>query len=282
MLNVTTLASGSEGNCMLITGGGAAVLIDAGVSCRRIFTSLRQLGMDPAGLDGILITHEHSDHIRGLATLTGKLTCPVYASPGTARQLEWRVAFPEGMLRPVPPGTAFSVGALTIRSFPTSHDAAESVGYRVTCGHGSLALATDLGTVTPAVLDGVLGCDTVVVETNHDVELLRAGPYPYPLKQRILGERGHLCNEAGAELAARAVQAGAGTLILAHLSRQNNTPAHALAAVRRAVARLGLNPDRDVTITVAPRSEVGPTFSCEGITAADLAEPGYGKEGATC
>lgn len=259
MLSITTLASGSEGNCALVSGGGAAVLIDAGVSCRRILASLEKLSFDPASLSAIVITHEHSDHICGLATLQRRLGIPVYTSHGTARQLAYRIAFAPGDLRAFSPGASFSLGGLTVGSFPTSHDAADSVGYTFACGGVRLALATDLGMVTPAVLDAVLGSDAVIVETNHDVELLRAGPYPYPLKQRILSDRGHLCNEAGAELAARAVQAGAGLVILAHLSRQNNTPDRALAAVRRGMEALGLDPKR-AAVTVAPRSQPGRRF----------------------
>lgn len=268
MLSITTLASGSEGNCALVSGGGTAVLIDAGVSCRRILTSLDELSFDPAALNAIVITHEHSDHICGLAALQRRLGVPVYASRGTARQLAYRIPFAPDDLRPFHPGESLSLGALTVGSFPTSHDAAESVGYTFTCGGVRLAIATDLGVVTPEVWDAVLGSDAVIVETNHDVELLRAGPYPYPLKQRILSDRGHLSNEAGAELAARAAQAGARLVILAHLSRQNNTPDRALAAVRRSMDVLGLDPER-VAVTVAPRSEPGGRFLLQ-------------KEGAVC
>ena len=268
LLTITTLASGSEGNCALVCGDGAAVLIDAGISCRRILASLDRLTFDPAALSAIVITHEHSDHVCGLDVLQRRLGVPVYASRGTARQLAYRIPFAPGDLRPFSAGESFSLGALTVGSFPTSHDAADSVGYTFTCGGARLAHATDLGVVTPAVLDAVLGSDAVVVETNHDVELLRSGPYPYPLKERILGERGHLCNEAGAELAARAAQAGAGLVILAHLSRQNNSPQHALTAVRRGMEAAGIDPAR-VTVTVAPRSEPGKCFCVQ-------------REGAVC
>ena len=266
MLSITTLASGSEGNCLLVTGGETAILIDAGISCRRILNSLNALGIDPAVLSAILVTHEHSDHVCGIATLTRRLGVPVYASQGTARQLAYRIAFPPDGLRPFDAGKSFSVGDLTVFSFPTPHDASDSVGYSVACAGARLAVATDLGVVTPAVLDAVLGSDTVVVETNHDVELLRAGPYPYPLKQRILSERGHLCNEDGAALAVQAAAAGARTVILAHLSKTNNTPDLALAAVERAFDAAGVS---GVEVTVAPRSHPGATYRLT-------------KEGAVC
>ena len=265
MLSITTFASGSEGNCLLVTGGGTTVLIDAGISCRRILAALDAAGLPPNALDCVLITHEHSDHICGLATLSRRLGVPVFASHGTARQLAYRIPFAPGVLRSFTPGLSFPLGALTVGSFPTSHDAADSVGYTISYEGVRLSIATDLGIVTPAVLDGVLGSDAVVIETNHDADLLRAGPYPYTLKQRILSERGHLCNEDGARLAAQAVAAGARRVILAHLSRTNNTPDLALAAVKRALG----SAISGVEVTVAPRSSPGETFC-------------LAKEGAVC
>lgn len=258
MLCVTTLASGSEGNCLLVRDGDTHILIDAGISCKRIIAGLRALGVDPARLDAVLVTHEHSDHICGLATMLKRLNFHIYTAPGTARQLAYRLPILPERLHPVEPGEDFSIGSLTCRGFATSHDAAQSMGYTVSGSGGRMALATDLGHVTPAVLDGVLGSQIVVLESNHDVDWLLSGPYPYPLKQRILGDRGHLCNQAGAELAARAVQAGAHTVILAHLSRENNTPARAYETTRCRLA--ALDPTPAVTLTVAPRGEPGPVY----------------------
>ena len=206
MLELCTLASGSSGNSLLVTDGRTHVLVDAGISCRRICTGLKELGVEPTELAGVLITHEHSDHISGLTTLTKQLRLPVYASPGTGRQLCYRIAFLEELLRPVAPGEGFSVGGLAIESFPTSHDAAESVGYALSAGGRKAAVVTDLGYVTGAVLRGIRGADLLVAEANHDVEWVQSGPYPYHLKARILGDRGHLSNEAGAELAWTAVE----------------------------------------------------------------------------
>ena len=148
MLELCTLASGSSGNSLLVTDGRTHVLVDAGISCRRICTGLKELGVEPTELAGVLITHEHSDHISGLTTLTKQLRLPVYASPGTGRQLCYRIAFLEELLRPVAPGEGFSIGGLAIESFPTSHDAAESVGYALSAGGRKAAVVTDLGYVT--------------------------------------------------------------------------------------------------------------------------------------
>ncbi len=255
MLELCTLASGSSGNSLLVTDGRTHVLVDAGISCRRICTGLKELGVEPKELAGVLITHEHSDHISGLTTLTKQLKLPVYASPGTGRQLCYRIAFLEELLRPVAPGEGFSVGGLAIESFPTSHDAAESVGYALSAGGRKAAVVTDLGYVTEAVLRGIRGADLLVAEANHDVEWVQSGPYPYHLKARILGDRGHLSNEAGAELAWTAVEGGARTVVLAHLSHENNTPARAHEVVRGVLERRGAAVGRDVALEVAPRSE---------------------------
>ena len=255
MLELCTLASGSSGNSLLVTDGRTHVLVDAGISCRRICTGLKELGVEPTELAGVLITHEHSDHISGLTTLTKQLRLPVYASPGTGRQLCYRIAFLEELLRPVAPGEGFSVGGLAIESFPTSHDAAESVGYALSAGGRKAAVVTDLGYETGAVLRGIRGADLLVAEANHDVEWVQSGPYPYHLKARILGDRGHLSNEAGAELAWTAVEGGARTVVLAHLSHENNTPARAHEVVRGVLERRGAAVGRDVALEVAPRSE---------------------------
>ena len=237
MLELCTLASGSSGNSLLVTDGRTHVLVDAGISCRRICTGLKELGVEPTELAGVLITHEHSDHISGLTTLTKQLRLPVYASPGTGRQLCYRIAFLEELLRPVAPGEGFSIGGLAIESFPTSHDAAESVGYALSAGGRKAAVVTDLGYVTGAVLRGIRGADLLVAEANHDVEWVQSGPYPYHLKARILGDRGHLSNEAGARLACRAAEAGAHEV------------------VRGVLERRGAAVGRDVALEVAPRSE---------------------------
>ena len=252
-----TLASGTSGNCLLVRGGESQVLVDAGISCRRIVTALRELGVDPRALDGVLITHEHSDHSAGLATLTKQYRLPVYASRGTGWELCRRIAFLEDLLRPFEPGAAFQAGDLEVTSFPTPHDAAQSVGYVLSRGEKRAAVATDLGYVPPEVERAVRGADLLVCEANHDVEWLQSGPYPYYLKARILGDRGHLSNEAGAELAWTAVEGGARTVVLAHLSHENNAPQRAHEVVRALLERRGAAVGRDVILEVAPRSEAG-------------------------
>lgn len=246
-MTVTTLASGSSGNCILISHQTVHVLVDAGISCRRIKNALGTLGLNPAELAGVLITHEHADHISGLATLFKQYHLPVWCSRGTGRQLCYRIAFLDEVLHTFQPGEGFALDNLQVGTFATLHDAADPVGYTFFDGNRKAAVVTDLGVVTSVVEDSVRGADLLVAEANHDPGMLRDGPYPYYLKQRILGDHGHLSNYACAELACRT---GAKTVVLAHLSAENNSPRLALQTVRDAV---GAN----TTVEVAPRLEVG-------------------------
>lgn len=259
-MELRTLASGSSGNCVLISGAGTHILVDCGISCRRIVTALREMDIEPEEVSGIFITHEHSDHIAGLATLTKRYALPVYTSPGTALELRRRIAFPLGTLREVEPGQATEVDGLGVTGFATSHDAAEPMGFTCTDGNRRATVVTDLGYVPQGVLDGVLGSDLVLCEANHDEDWLMSGPYPYPLKLRILGDKGHLCNEAGAALALQCVEKGAKTVLLGHLSAQNNTPARAMTAAETVFRGAGIEPGRDVTLAVAPRDEASPCY----------------------
>lgn len=254
-MEIRTIASGSSGNCLLVSAQGACILVDAGVSCRRIITSLATFGVSPETLSGIFITHEHTDHIAGLATLTKKFALPVYTSPGTARQLCYRIAALEDLICPVKPGASLDLGPFAVETFPTSHDAAEPMGFSFIHAGRKASVVTDLGFVSDQVLSGVRGSNLLVCESNHDVEQLRTGPYPYYLKARIMGDKGHLSNEAGAALACCCAEAGAHTILLAHLSAQNNTPAQALSVSADLLRRSGINPDQDVTLAAAPRSE---------------------------
>ena len=260
MLEVCTLASGSSGNCLLVSDGATHILVDAGISCRRITTALKALGIDPKELAGVLVTHEHTDHISGLATMTKQLAVSVYASKGTGRQLCYRIPFLEDLLHTFTPGESFSLGSIGVETFPTPHDAAESNGYALSAGGKKAAVVTDLGHVTEAVADGIRGAELLVAEANHDVEWLQSGPYPYFLKSRILGDHGHLSNEAGAELVWQAVEGGARTVVLAHLSKENNTPQRAYDIVRSTLERRGARIDRDVMLTVAPRPDIGERY----------------------
>ena len=259
LISLYTLASGSEGNCLLVSACGVHLLVDAGISARRIKQSLAQLGLTPDDLSAILITHEHTDHTAGLATLLKHHAIPLYASGGTAFYLRSRLPGLDGCLRPVSPGSVFSIGPAAITVFATSHDAGESVDYRIDCGGEAVGILTDTGFVPEPAAAALTGVDLLVLESNHDVDWLQSGPYPYSLKQRILGRRGHLSNEDAAAFARRMAESGTRRFVLAHLSRENNTPARALQVMETALS------DLDVSVEVAPRSELSVCYAPEVI-----------------
>ena len=241
MLKVATLASGSSGNCAVVSDGRVHILIDAGISAKRICCGLAELGIDPGALAAILVTHEHSDHIAGLPVLCRKVGADIYATEATARQICYRTAGLEERFRVFEPGERFAVGGLVADSFATSHDCACPVGYALTDGVRKLALCTDTGVITRQMLEGVQGSRLLIGEFNYDPDMLRSGPYPAHLKERILGDWGHLSNETGAKLAAWAAGQGTEKIVLAHLSKENNLPRLALEAARRALESAGLS-----------------------------------------
>ncbi len=257
MLTVHSIASGSEGNSLLVSAGGTHILVDAGISARRITTALLSLGLTPGDIAGVLVTHEHSDHTAGLATLTKQYRLPLYASGGTAGALCARIPHAADVLHLLPRQGVLTLGDAQVTVFPTSHDAAESIDFRFDCGGAALGVLTDTGCVTPEAEQALQGVDLLVLESNHDEDWLLSGPYSYYLKQRILGNRGHLSNDAAAALAQRMASAGTRQFVLAHLSRENNTPERARQTMARALAGL------DVSVTVAPRAELSGPYIAE-------------------
>lgn len=239
------MGSGSTGNALLVEGPGGLLLVDAGLPWRELQARASRAGFSLKGLRAALLTHEHSDHVRGLDPLLRR-GVEVYASAGTLRALGIRGAA-------LAPGV--ELAGIRVFPFSTSHDAAEPVGVRLEANGCRVGIATDLGQVTSAVLESLAGCSTVVLEANHDVGRLLAGPYPWPLKLRILGPEGHLANE-DAGRAIRLLGDGVREVLLAHLSQENNTPSLALETVAAALdgwrGRLYLTyPDRPSVVVGA-------------------------------
>ncbi|NMA36932.1 MAG: MBL fold metallo-hydrolase [Papillibacter sp.] len=244
-----SFASGSSGNCALLREGKTNLLYDAGISMKRIKSSLSELGLELKDISGIIISHEHSDHISGLAMLSKYTDIPVFTGGGTARALIRTLKCEEKNIHIIEPEKTMLLGEIELTAFETPHDAAESFGYTFGCSRGRLAVATDLGCVTRTVERALLGCTAAVIEANHDVEMLRCGAYPRALKMRILGNRGHLSNESCGDLALKLAASGTKSLLLAHLSHENNTPELAYEAVFK---RLG----NDIELDVAPRDGI--------------------------
>lgn len=249
-MNFVSFASGSSGNCCLVTEGRTAVLIDAGISLRRIKAGLARRALTPDDLSAVLITHGHSDHTAGLAMLLkNHKKVKVYASQTVAHALERAAAGIEGRIVSIPVGESVVLKNFTLTAFPTVHDTPGSVGYVLSGKDARFGFCTDTGCVTGEMLDALAGCDAAVIEANHDIDMLRGGRYPIHLKRRILSERGHLSNEDCAQLACALAKTGVQTFVLGHLSRENNRPALAERAVREALDGEGFSA---VTLRVAP------------------------------
>lgn len=247
-MRAIVFASGSSGNCLEVSCGGTHILIDAGISMRRIVASVAQTGLTMENIGGVLITHEHSDHVCGLKNLLKKYPLTLYAPHTVANRLAGMLPEAMGRVHIIPVGERFAIGALSVTAFHTSHDTDESVGYRIDADGGSFAVATDTGCVTDEMLAALRGTHTVMIEANHDVARLLDGPYPPYLKRRILADSGHLSNDDCAALARTLAGCGTRQIILGHLSRTNNTPQLALNAVAPALdgsdARLFCAPEQ--------------------------------------
>lgn len=252
MMRYCSLFSSSSGNCTYVATKDGGVLVDTGVSAKRIQNALQDRDIDPQSIRAVLVTHEHTDHVAGLRVLSKRYGWPVLASEGTLDALaqDGRVT-PEQRLYAVADGKPFVIGGMKITPFATPHDSRSSLGYRFDSEDRSMAVATDMGYILPEVLDVLRGCHLLHIESNHDPVMLKNGPYPYSLKKRILGDFGHLSNEACAAVLPELVRAGATRIALAHLSRQNNTPQLAERTACDALASQGIGVGRDCLLWVA-------------------------------
>src|SRR5579859_6879508 len=244
-VSVSMLASGSRGNCAVVASSTTKILVDAGISCRETFKRLKSLGEDPRLLSAILITHEHSDHVYGLATLAKKLRIPIFMTAAT--QQAWARAMRDAngerpqleKLERFEAGHRFHDGDIAVQPFTIPHDAADPVGFTFRAEGIKVGVATDLGYIPVSVREHLRGCDVLVMEPNHDVEMLRGGPYPWSVKQRVMSRVGHLSNVALADFFTNDYDNSATFVVLAHLSEQNNHPEIARREAEKALAARG-------------------------------------------
>lgn len=253
MAKVSVMFSGSRGNCTYISSGNDALLVDAGVSAKQILLGMEQRMFDPSKLRGIFITHSHTDHISGLRVLLKKLNLPVYASKETLGSLILENVFNEKSSYYDIENSPELFMDIGVDFFKTSHDCVGSGGYVFTFQNGEkAAVCTDLGYISDTVRNAITGVKTLVIESNHDVGMLQNGVYPFATKQRILSDEGHLSNVACANELPHLIKNGAINIVLAHLSRDNNTPELADVTSRSVLMEKGFKVDVDFNLSVAP------------------------------
>lgn len=237
MLNIISLFSSSSGNCTYVFSENTKILVDIGVSAKRLTEKLSELNISADEIQGVLITHEHSDHIKGIRVFCKKHNIPVFASKKTWKVLV-SLEIDEALKNEFEPYNNFQIGDIDISPFSIPHDAIDPCGFNLFCGDEKVTVATDIGHVTSDLLKRFENSNTILIESNHDVNMLRAGKYPYLLQQRIIGNYGHLSNVSSAETIEYLIKKGTKNFILAHLSESNNLPSLALETVK---SRLFMN-----------------------------------------
>jgi phosphoribosyl 1,2-cyclic phosphodiesterase len=259
-VRLTILGSGSSGNCAYLETDETRILIDAGFSLLQIRKRLAAIGRTPENLTGIVITHEHSDHIQGLAQLSGKLRIPVYCNRDTREAIDYQLKT-KIEARLFTTGASFEIGDLSVESFTIPHDAQDPVGYMIRTAAGNFGFLTDLGHTTRLVLERIRPANVLVLESNHDVKMLQECPHrPWSLKQRILGRHGHLSNESAADAAEQIMSAELKQLYLGHLSRQCNKPDLAMKVMAQRLQKLGAT---HVRMEVTQQDAASATLSFE-------------------
>lgn len=259
-MRLCSIASGSSGNCIYTGTDYTHLLIDTGISKKRIEEGLKGLEIKGEELNGILVTHEHSDHIQGLGVFSRKYEIPIYATKGTIEGIKSYSGLgkmPEGLYNEIQVDERFTIGDIQIEPFAISHDANEPSAYRMESEDKAVAVATDLGMYTPYTVEHLKNLDAVLLEANHDIHMLEVGSYPYYLKQRVMGDKGHLSNELSGQLLCGILHDGLKHIVLGHLSKENNYARLAYETVKLEVT-LGENPYKgeDLDMLVAKRDSI--------------------------
>lgn len=249
MLNLVSLFSSSKGNCTYVYSDSTKILIDIGVSTKRLVEALNSLEVNPEEIQGILITHEHSDHIKGIKVFSKKYNVPVFASKKTWASLV-SLEINSSLKNEFEPSKKFSIGDIDVLPFSIPHDAIDPCGFNLINGTEKVTIATDIGHINANLLTSFENSKTILLESNHDVNMLRAGKYPYLLKQRIIGNYGHLSNLTSAKTVEYLIKKGTKNFILAHLSEENNIPDLALETVKSRLSENHINLD-GISIEVA-------------------------------
>ncbi|MGO5051380.1 MBL fold metallo-hydrolase [Lachnospiraceae bacterium LCP25S3_G4] len=259
-MRLCSIASGSSGNCIYVGSDSTHLLIDTGISKKRVEEGLHKIGIKGEELSGILITHEHSDHIQGLGVFSRKYGIPIYATKGTLvgiKECQKLGPMPEGLYQEIEENQNFQLGDLYVHPFTISHDARQPSGYRIEQNHKAVAVATDLGRYDEYTVSKLQSLDAILLEANHDVHMLEVGSYPYYLKKRVLGDRGHLSNELSGRLLCDILHDNLKHVILGHLSKENNYAKLAYETVKLEVTMSDIPyQGNDINLSVAKRDTV--------------------------
>jgi len=253
-----TIASGSSGNCLYVRDNQTHLLIDAGISKKRINEGLQSFGIDGDNATGILITHEHTDHIAGLGIMARKYNVPIYGTEKTLREIEKSKSLgvvPDKLFQVIYPGKKFNIDNITVEPFSIPHDAKDPVSYSFVKGDEKIGMVTDLGYYDDDIVKSLKDSNILYIEANHDINMLQVGPYPYYLKQRILSNKGHLCNEMAGRLICELINDNLKQVVLGHLSKENNYPELALETVLLEMDfKSYKHKNKVLDVAVAPRS----------------------------
>jgi phosphoribosyl 1,2-cyclic phosphodiesterase len=272
MFSLTMLGSGSAGNSALIATDHCRLLVDGGLSARQLILRLAQCGIAPNELDGVLLTHEHGDHVCGLDVLCRKFHIPIFCNALTAEAVRYGSLGEHRQWRIFRTGSSFSICDITVESFPVPHDAVEPVGYTFHAGGNALGYVTDLGHATRLTIERLREVQTLVIETNHDEKLLQNDPHrPWPVKQRIQSRHGHLSNTAAAAVITQILSGKIARVVLGHLSQDCNSPALAAGTVRAELEKAGRS---DIEIFCAAQREISPRFTI-GATCGGSFQPNF-------
>lgn len=258
MIRFCSLYSGSSGNAIFLSAGKTKILVDAGLSGKKITEALVSIGEKPTELSAILVSHEHSDHIRGAGIVSRKYDIPIYANENTWAAMEHSIG-PVSLENKMyfNTGKEFEIGNVLVNPFPIPHDAAEPVGFNFLANNSKITTATDIGHMNKKLLECIEGSDLLLIESNHDIEMLKVGSYPWHLKKRILGDQGHLSNEMAGKAVAHLAEKGTRCFFLGHLSHENNFPELAYETVRNILKEKNIDIERDISLSVALRDRVG-------------------------
>lgn len=256
-----SLASGSSGNCHLVKDGKHHILIDAGLSGKKIENKLKEIDVNPKDLSAIVVSHEHSDHICGAGILSRRYDIPIYANSGTWKGMEPRIGeIAEKNIKHFNSNENFYIGDFNIRPYDISHDAIEPVGFSILKNNNKISIATDLGCMTKHIMEELKDSNLLILESNHDEEMLKAGHYPYSLKRRILSDIGHLSNEAAGNAIVDLINKNIGTVVLAHLSNENNFPELAIITIKNILASNQIRVGEDIDLDLIYRDRISSVY----------------------